>query len=90
MDKPKREITLLSNFFRVDFAESVFQYRFEVLAPPEPTMREEVLKRVLRANKETLRRCFGESFIFLNWSIYSTVHSENLTLTSDDCKVEVL
>lgn len=90
MDKPKREIQVLSNFFKIDFGESVFQYRFEIISPTETQVREEILKKVLKANKDTLRRSFGDSFIFLNWSIYSTVHSENITLTHEDNKVEVV
>lgn len=90
MDRPKREVQLYCNFFKLDFNVMMYQYRLDLADQVEPAQRQEIIKKILRENKEQLRKVLGESFLILNWCIYSYSTSETLTLTSGDHKLDIV
>lgn len=89
MDRKRRCVRVLSNYFPIQFNSAVFQYRIELLDHSDPTTRNDVLKTVLRANRELLRKSFGESYLLLNWSLYSYAHCENITVVEGEARAEI-
>lgn len=89
MERPRRVVRLLSNYFSVEFNTPIYQYKLDLLDHLDPTTRNDIIKAVLRANRDNLRRCFGDHYVILNWAIYSYAHSENMVLTEGEARVEV-
>lgn len=90
MERPRRSLKVLCNFFKVEFNIPIFTYRIELLTEIDATQRNDILKKIMKENRETLRKTLGDSFIILNWVIYSYTLAENVNLTSGDIKVEIV
>ena len=90
MDKPRRAVKVFCNFFTLDFNQPMYQYRLDLLEQVDPSSRQDLIKKILKENKDFLRKQLGDSFLILNWCIYSYAFSETLTISSEDAKLEVV